>query len=466
MALFVERMRHGGARARRGGRAAALHRPPRPRRASACASRSSGPRSSPRTTPSRTLFVAFDYGGRAEILRRRRGATRGGGEEEFRTHLYAPDLEDPQLIIRTGGELRLSNFLLWESAYSELYFSDKMWPDFDREEFERALCRPTAPASTGSGAGSAAGSRAAAAPAGTAAGARRRAARSSSTARAGRGRAAVGGRRARDRVLRAAGTLFALLVIGLGIVALHELYRLLAPVRPLPLAGFIGLAGLVAAATYGDQFQMVLALSGRGAADGAAGDRAPAAPPRDAGDRGDAARRLLDRAGARARRAAVASSTTATSLLFDVLLATFIGDTGAYFGGRLWGTTQLAPRISPAKTVEGLIAGFVSGTMAFWFAGLYQDWLSGTDALLIGACVAARGPDRRPVRVDDQARPGGQGQRPLLRRARRRAGPPRRRDLHRDRGVLRGQRAALGRPLGARRAERSTDAVPRPSARA
>ena len=51
----------------------------------------------------------------------------------------APDLEDPQLIIRTGGELRLSNFLLWESAYSELYFSEKMWPDFDREEFERAV---------------------------------------------------------------------------------------------------------------------------------------------------------------------------------------------------------------------------------------------------------------------------------------------------------------------------------------
>ncbi len=86
----------------------------------------------------RTLFVAFDYGGRAEILH---AAARyaGGGEEEFRKHLYAPDLEDPQLIIRTGGELRISNFLLWEAAYSELYFSEKMWPDFDRDEFERAV---------------------------------------------------------------------------------------------------------------------------------------------------------------------------------------------------------------------------------------------------------------------------------------------------------------------------------------
>ena len=86
----------------------------------------------------RTLFVAFDYGGRAEILHAAEAYT-GGGEEEFRKHLYATDLEDPQLIIRTGGELRLSNFLLWESAYSELYFSEKMWPDFDREEFERAV---------------------------------------------------------------------------------------------------------------------------------------------------------------------------------------------------------------------------------------------------------------------------------------------------------------------------------------
>jgi undecaprenyl diphosphate synthase len=86
----------------------------------------------------RSLYVAFDYGGRAEILH---AASRykGGGEEEFCRHLYAPDMKDPELIIRTGGELRLSNFLLWESAYSELYFSDILWPDFDRPELERAL---------------------------------------------------------------------------------------------------------------------------------------------------------------------------------------------------------------------------------------------------------------------------------------------------------------------------------------
>jgi undecaprenyl diphosphate synthase len=86
----------------------------------------------------RTLFVAFDYGGRAEILD---AAARyeGGGEDAFRALLYAPDMEEPELVIRTSGEQRLSNFLLWQSAYSELYFSDKLWPDFDREELQRAL---------------------------------------------------------------------------------------------------------------------------------------------------------------------------------------------------------------------------------------------------------------------------------------------------------------------------------------
>ena len=86
----------------------------------------------------RTLFVAFDYGGRAEIMDAAL-AYEGGGEEEFRRHLYAPEMRDPELVIRTSGEQRLSNFLLWQSAYSELYFSERLWPEFDREELERAL---------------------------------------------------------------------------------------------------------------------------------------------------------------------------------------------------------------------------------------------------------------------------------------------------------------------------------------
>jgi undecaprenyl diphosphate synthase len=86
----------------------------------------------------RTLFVAFDYGGRAEILEAA-SDYEGGGEDEFRRLLYEPDMADPELLIRTSGEQRLSNFLLWQSAYSELYFSERLWPDFDREELERAL---------------------------------------------------------------------------------------------------------------------------------------------------------------------------------------------------------------------------------------------------------------------------------------------------------------------------------------
>jgi undecaprenyl diphosphate synthase len=85
-----------------------------------------------------TLYVAFNYGGRAEILdaAERYG---GGGEEQFARHLYAPQMTDPDLLIRTSGERRLSNFLLWQCAYSELVFSDALWPDFDRPELEAAL---------------------------------------------------------------------------------------------------------------------------------------------------------------------------------------------------------------------------------------------------------------------------------------------------------------------------------------
>ena len=85
-----------------------------------------------------TLFVAFNYGGRAEIVDAARQFT-GTSEEEFRALLYAPDMHDPDLIIRTSGEQRLSNYLLWQSAYSELHFTEVLWPDFSREDFEAAL---------------------------------------------------------------------------------------------------------------------------------------------------------------------------------------------------------------------------------------------------------------------------------------------------------------------------------------
>ena len=94
-----------------------------------------------------TLYIAFNYGGRDEMLdaaagladeRGRRGRRRGrraarrvsAADEALRRHLYAPEMHDPELLIRTSGEQRISNFLLWQLAYSELYFSDKLWPDF------------------------------------------------------------------------------------------------------------------------------------------------------------------------------------------------------------------------------------------------------------------------------------------------------------------------------------------------
>jgi undecaprenyl diphosphate synthase len=85
-----------------------------------------------------TLFVAFNYGGRAEIVDAAR-TFQGETEEEFRRHLYAPEMHDPDLLIRTSGELRISNYLLWQLAYSEFVFRDELWPDFSREAFEASL---------------------------------------------------------------------------------------------------------------------------------------------------------------------------------------------------------------------------------------------------------------------------------------------------------------------------------------
>ncbi len=85
-----------------------------------------------------TFCVPFNYGGRAEIVQ---AAARfdGGDEKEFRACLYAPDLHDPELVIRTGAERRLSNYLLWQAAHSELVFSDELWPDFSRRSLEAAI---------------------------------------------------------------------------------------------------------------------------------------------------------------------------------------------------------------------------------------------------------------------------------------------------------------------------------------
>jgi undecaprenyl diphosphate synthase len=84
------------------------------------------------------FFVAFNYGGRAEIVDAA-ASFAGSTDEEFRRHLYAPEMHDPDLLIRTSGEQRISNYLLWQCAYSELVFREELWPDFTREAFEASL---------------------------------------------------------------------------------------------------------------------------------------------------------------------------------------------------------------------------------------------------------------------------------------------------------------------------------------
>jgi undecaprenyl diphosphate synthase len=85
-----------------------------------------------------TMFIAFNYGGRAEIVDAAR-AFSGGSDDDFRDHLYAPEMHDPDLIIRTSGEQRISNYLLWQAAYAELVFREELWPDFSREALEESL---------------------------------------------------------------------------------------------------------------------------------------------------------------------------------------------------------------------------------------------------------------------------------------------------------------------------------------
>jgi phosphatidate cytidylyltransferase len=99
-------------------------------------------------------------------------------------------------------------------------------------------------------------------------------------------------------------------------------------------------------------------------------------------------------------------------IVISVLVGTFVGDSGAYLGGRMFGMRKLAPGISPNKTFEGLVAGIVTGVAAVWFAGLYEEWLTGVEALILGAAVAVAAPVgdlfesylKRDARVKDTGR--------------------------------------------------------------
>jgi phosphatidate cytidylyltransferase len=189
------------------------------------------------------------------------------------------------------------------------------------------------------------------------------------------------------------GIVFTVGLILLGILAMTELYRMMRQARPVNLGGFLALIGMCVAAQYGDQYQVLLVLW---ASLPVTYFLAVARPWRENVAWAIAATMLgIVWIGlAFAHAILLRGLPHGGGLVVDVLIGTFIGDTAAYFGGRAWGQRQIAPRISPNKTLEGLLSGFVGGTFAFWlFAKAYQhDWFHGTDALIVGACVAAIAP--------------------------------------------------------------------------
>jgi len=185
------------------------------------------------------------------------------------------------------------------------------------------------------------------------------------------------------------GVVFALGMLALGGVCLHEFYGMYERARPARLAGFAALAGLLAAALYGSQFQVLLvAVIALPVSFGLT-----LAQPRPSV--GGLAVTLLGIywiGFALAHAVLLRELPHGEAMVIDVLVGTFLGDTGAYLGGRMFGKTPLAPAISPNKTVEGLAIGMLFAVLGVWIAGRYEEWLPGTHALVIGLGVAVLAP--------------------------------------------------------------------------
>jgi phosphatidate cytidylyltransferase len=193
-------------------------------------------------------------------------------------------------------------------------------------------------------------------------------------------------------IVGAGGVVFMAALVVLAILGLREFFVMAREEQPFLLPGYAVVAGMVIAAHYGSSFQIVLVFA--------------AIFPLT----------FLFAAARRSHEAITISiaftilgvawmglgfshavllrdlPTHGGALLIDVLVATFLGDTAAYGAGRLFGTRKITPRISPNKTLEGAIGGFLGSTLGFWFAGLYQDWLPGVDALLIGMAIGVIAP--------------------------------------------------------------------------
>jgi phosphatidate cytidylyltransferase len=187
------------------------------------------------------------------------------------------------------------------------------------------------------------------------------------------------------------GTVFAVGVGVLGVMACAELFRMMRRSQPPVVAGYLVVLAMVFAARFGDREQVLLMI-------------AISVPVvffftllRPTLENSSWAMAVVFLAVvwigmAVAHAMLLRKLPHGGGLMLDVLIGTFLGDTGAYFAGRSFGSRPLSPRLSPNKTLEGLLGGIVVGTFAFWFAGTYQDWLNGVDALIIGASVAVAAP--------------------------------------------------------------------------
>ena len=186
------------------------------------------------------------------------------------------------------------------------------------------------------------------------------------------------------------GWVFGVGIFVLGVIALRELFSMFERLSPPILAGFIGLLLLLVAAETGGPSRVLLALVVSLVVVFLVSitDHQPTSLPGLA----IVILGLVWIGLAFAHAIMLRELIHGSAIVFLVLIATFITDTGAYFGGRAFGRRPLAPRISPAKTIEGLLIGIVAGTAAAWFTGLYFDWLSGVDALILGFSVALVAP--------------------------------------------------------------------------
>jgi phosphatidate cytidylyltransferase len=190
----------------------------------------------------------------------------------------------------------------------------------------------------------------------------------------------------------AGGIVFALAMIAIGVVAIREFAAIASRYRPFLIAAYAAIAALVIAAEFGTAFNILYVLA-------ASFPLLFAFAAREKHGEGATVSIGVTLLGVVWIGLPLAHAVLlrelpdhGAALLIDVLVGTFVADTAAYATGRMFGSHKIAPNLSPNKTIEGLIGGFAIGTMGFWFAGLYQDWLSGMDALMIGAAVAAVAP--------------------------------------------------------------------------